>query len=586
MNYAQTAQNLASQGRYGDSMLVHMTPQEVGGLQALARSQGTSLTINPNTGLPEAFKLSRLLPMAAGAALTIGSGGTLSPLTIGLMTGGLGALATGSLKEGLMMGLGAAGGAGLAGSMANLAAPAAAVEGVAGGVAGGTGLTAPTVLPAAETASTAIAPVDYGLTSGTTFPGAGGLKVMPSPVSLEPLAPLDLTQPITTEALTGPAGYGLPAQPSLTGLPAPSTVPLTETMPSVSGTTLTGAPTPPSYMDRVSEGFGKATSSMDAFGDYLGSNKMNLAMSAAPVLAGSVPEAEPLPEQEQFIRPYTLDVENLSGAETYTPGSTQEREQLRYRYTPQPIYRAAQGGIVALAQGGESVAAPFSAEITPEEAKVYRTIARTQGLVGMPMLDVDQFTVRAPERMTRPQIERQMLDTAERNYNIYRPRPEDSASYMEIKRKAEEEASRQSEDARTFGGDGMRSGGIAAFKQGKEVRKKIDRSDPYYKFAESSLEKAAMENFAKGGVPNVPRFLSGGGDGMSDDIPAVIGNKQPARLADGEFVIPADVVSHLGNGSSKAGAKQLYAMMDRIRKKRTGKKSQAPEVKVRNLMPA
>ena len=73
---------------------------------------------------------------------------------------------------------------------------------------------------------------------------------------------------------------------------------------------------------------------------------------------------------------------------------------------------------------------------------------------------------------------------------------------------------------------------------------------------------------------------------MSDSIPATIGNKQPARLADGEFVIPADVVSHLGNGSSKAGAKQLYAMMDRIRKKRTGKKSQAPEVKVRNLMPA
>jgi len=590
MNYAQTAQNLASKGRYGDSMLVHMTPQEVGGLQALARSQGTSLTINPNTGLPEAFKLSRLLPMAAGAALTIGSGGTLSPLTIGLMTGGLGALATGSLKEGLMIGLGAAGGAGLAGSMANLAAPAAAAEGVAGGVAGGTGVTAPTILPAAETAGTAMAPVDYGLTSGATFPGASGLQAMPSPVSLEPLAPLDLTQPITSEALTGAGGYGLPVQPSTVGLTSPvPTVPLTETTLPVSGTSLTGAPTPPTYMDRVSEGFGQATSSMDAFGNYLGDNKMNLAMSAAPVLAGSVPEAEPLPEQEQFIRPYTLEIDNVSGQETYVPGSTQEREQLRYRYTPQEVYRAAQGGIVALAQGGESVAAPFSAEITPEEAKVYRAIARTQGLAGMPMLDVDQFVVRASSRPTRAQIERQIIDTAEKNYNIYRPRPEDSESYMEIKRKAEKEAQRQSDDSSTFNpfeNQDYRSGGIAAFKQGREVRKKIDRSDPFYKFADSSLEKAAMENFAKGGVPNVPRFLSGGGDGMSDDIPAVIGDKQPARLADGEFVIPADVVSHLGNGSSKAGAKQLYAMMDRIRKKRTGKKSQAPEVKVRNLMPA
>ena len=587
MNYAQTAQNLASRGRYGDSMLVHMTPREVGGLQALARSQGTSLTINPDTGLPEAFKLSRLLPMAAGAALTIGSGGTLSPLTIGLMTGGLGALATGSLKEGLMIGLGAAGGAGLAGSMANLAAPAAASTGAAGGAAGGAGLTTGTAIAPEVAAGAMPPPVDYSLAGGSTFPSASGLTTAPSPISLEPLAPMDLTQPITTEALAGPAGYGLPAQPpSVTGLASPPTVPLTETMPSVSGTTLTGAPTPPTYMDRVSEGFGKATSSMDAFGNYLGDNKMNLAMSAAPALMPSVPEGEPVPEQEQFIRPYSLEIDNVSGQDPYAPGSTQEREQLKYRYQAQPIYRAAQGGIVALAKGGETVNAPFSAEITPEAAKVYRSIAQIQGLAGMPMLDVEEFVVRSAPKKTRSQIERQIIDTAERNYNIYKPRPEDSPSYMEIKRKAEKEAEDQLSDAMTFrpfGPEGYRSGGIASFKQGKEVRKQIDRSDPFYRFAESSLEKAAMENFAAGGQP---RFLSGGGDGMSDSIPATIGNKQPARLADGEFVIPADVVSHLGNGSSKAGAKQLYAMMDRIRKKRTGKKSQAPEVKVRNLMPA
>jgi hypothetical protein len=89
---------------------------------------------------------------------------------------------------------------------------------------------------------------------------------------------------------------------------------------------------------------------------------------------------------------------------------------------------------------------------------------------------------------------------------------------------------------------------------------------------------------ARGGMP--PRFLSGGGDGMSDSIPAVIGGKQPARLADGEFVIPADVVSHLGNGSSKAGAKQLYSMMNRIRKARTGTTKQGKEVNPRRFMPA
>jgi len=73
-------------------------------------------------------------------------------------------------------------------------------------------------------------------------------------------------------------------------------------------------------------------------------------------------------------------------------------------------------------------------------------------------------------------------------------------------------------------------------------------------------------------------FLKGRGDGMSDEIKATINEKQPARLSDGEFVIPADVVAHLGNGSSKAGAQKLYDMMARVRKARTGKTEQAPEI--------
>jgi hypothetical protein len=81
-------------------------------------------------------------------------------------------------------------------------------------------------------------------------------------------------------------------------------------------------------------------------------------------------------------------------------------------------------------------------------------------------------------------------------------------------------------------------------------------------------------------------MLKGPGDGMSDNIPAMIGKKQPARLADGEFVVPADVVSHLGNGSTDAGAKRLYAMMDKVRRARTGKKKQAPAVKADRFMPA
>jgi hypothetical protein len=91
----------------------------------------------------------------------------------------------------------------------------------------------------------------------------------------------------------------------------------------------------------------------------------------------------------------------------------------------------------------------------------------------------------------------------------------------------------------------------------------------------------SYSDYARGG-----RMLKGPGDGMSDSIPASIGGKRPARLATEEFVVPADVVSHLGNGSSDAGAKQLYAMMDKVRKARTGRKSQGREINPRKYMPA
>ena len=109
--------------------------------------------------------------------------------------------------------------------------------------------------------------------------------------------------------------------------------------------------------------------------------------------------------------------------------------------------------------------------------------------------------------------------------------------------------------------------------------------------AEGSRAKAADTFYAMGGPIAFAKgghqgYLDGEGDGMSDSIPATIEDKQPARLADGEFVIPADVVSHIGNGSSKAGSKQLYAMLDRIRKARTGHTKQGKEIKPQKYMPA
>jgi hypothetical protein len=89
-----------------------------------------------------------------------------------------------------------------------------------------------------------------------------------------------------------------------------------------------------------------------------------------------------------------------------------------------------------------------------------------------------------------------------------------------------------------------------------------------------------------GGYSDGGRLLKGPGDGMSDNIPASIANKQPARLAEGEFVVPADVVSHLGNGSTDAGAKHLYKMMDNVRKARTGRKAQGKQIKAGKYLPA
>jgi len=152
-------------------------------------------------------------------------------------------------------------------------------------------------------------------------------------------------------------------------------------------------------------------------------------------------------------------------------------------------------------------------------------------------------------------------------------------------------------------------------RQLEEARAASQISEAQYRLARARIDAAkqrAVEamranpyRYAAGGVPlamkgpadtetnpygmkkgGSARYIDGPGDGMSDSIPATIGGMQPAKLADGEFVIPADVVSHLGNGSTKAGAQQLYSMMDRIRKARTGNKEQGKEIAPTKYLPA
>jgi hypothetical protein len=116
---------------------------------------------------------------------------------------------------------------------------------------------------------------------------------------------------------------------------------------------------------------------------------------------------------------------------------------------------------------------------------------------------------------------------------------------------------------------------------------------PYRAASGGLMDTAVARRMAGGG--HLGSYSDGGqllkgrkedSNGMKDDIPASIEGSQPALLADGEFVVPADVVSGLGNGSTDAGARQLYAMMEKVRAARTGRSKQAPEIDADKMMPA
>jgi hypothetical protein len=449
MNYAQGGE---AYGRGGDSMLVHMNPREVAGLQALARSNGTSMTINPNTGYPEAFNLKALLPALIGLGLNafapgVGSAignalGTSAAVGTGVAVGGATALGTGSLKKGIMAGLGAYGGAGLG-------------EGLAGSGLAGT----PTPTPGMEG-------VAGSGVSATPLPTATGSGLVGTPTSVPGMAGTDLTTGLTpaggSTGLTSPSNFANLG----TGVPPNPAFPNADLYSSSAPTMGTGATVSPSTtMSSVTKP-GLTTGQAFKYGYS----------ALAPAMQ---PEPLEAPKSTAMIRPYDFEYNPQTGAYDRPAGDTSEAAYFKPTYTARDPYLAAEGGLM----------------------------------------------------------------------NSYA------------------------------------AGGLTAFKQGGRPKSRSLMGEDYYKFMgrDDTMLGTVEKNFAEGGTP---RFLSGGGDGMSDDIPAVIGNKQPARLADGEFVIPADVVSHIGNGSSKAGAKRLYEMMANIRKERTGTKKQAPAIKPNKFIPA
>lgn len=212
MDYKQSAKKLAQQGRYGDTMLMHVNPKEVAGLNYLGKKYGTGVTINPKTGLPEAFNFMRFLPMIAGAALAPYTGGA----TAGLIVGGVETARTGSLLKGAQAGFGAFGGANLATSIGQMGAEQAVAQTTAEELAKSTA-----VPMAAPTGADVLAAQQPGQLETFLSQQAGGAQFVDPSVTGTALTPEQIAsnqayidagnryaQAATQAQASAPPGYG------------------------------------------------------------------------------------------------------------------------------------------------------------------------------------------------------------------------------------------------------------------------------------------------------------------------------------------------------------------------------------------
>jgi hypothetical protein len=490
----QLAKGLASLGRNGDSMLMHVTPREVAGLSHLAKSMGGEITVNPHTGLPEAgfFDfLTNMLPTAVALMLAAPTGGT-SLATIPAATA---ATTAATAAPGILASMQAAP---ILGGMATGAAVAGAKgeDPLMGGLMGGiSGVGAPGMADAFSKMGGAAA--TPAITSGQ------GVQIAAN--NLAPMSTLDasvnnLSSTLTNSLGAGTGGAGIKLAPMMNqGL---STDVLSNVGSMASNTGIPVASNaldlarPPSGLEALASGMGKFASDpfgagYDAFKQAGGSGMQLAATVGLPALSAMQPE------------PYdpSADEAKRKAEENKYKDPITGRLNL---FQSSPGLRLATGGTVntnssSIASGGIQ--------------DLYGTNDQTTGTQN---LSKDGYGIGRLDNLASEGSRAKAADTF----------------YAE--------------------------GGPIAFANGGIF----------------DLEAA------KGG------YLDGAGDGMSDSIPGTIEGKQPARLADGEFVVPADVVSHLGNGSSKAGAKNLYAMMNKVRKARTGNPKQGKQINPNKYMPA
>jgi hypothetical protein len=647
-----------------------MTPGEVKGLQSIAMAHGGSLTINPQTGLPEAGFLSSILPMVAGLGLSMIPG--VGPMMAAGIVGGGTAIATGDLKKGLMAGLGAYGGAGLGAGLSSMGAQGAnaaagSIDDIAlasknaaanmqrGNMIGNISpqaqvFGAPNL--AANATTNAATNMGASLTDDLAMSRAGignsysSISSVPA-ASPPPTFDKALLRPsagqVNPTVVTGASQPGVGFNQSMTPRYLPSDA--TTTQPFAGGMKIT--PQGPSVVSEpISRPFTDAMNQMgrgakEAFSSTKGLGQLYDAMPTGSVVASGLTLAEGLKPEEKMpektkslIRPYEFDYNSTNvSAEPYS-GSA-ERTYFNPVFTAKEPYEApgaeyaASGGLMGYAVGGP----------VEDMAAMNAVGANT----GYPMANL-QTPMYSNPAMQRPEAMNVIAPSADYGVSTYSGEPR----FARGGSTAEPESSGYSYDynpttmqftqtggptstanngpfnliGRALAGannsqpttpNGSVSGGMVQpmMQPAAPAQPFIPNINiPAYQTPEQQLGLGGFYDYmnsqlsgyagyaAGGGVRGEShlgdysdggRLLKGPGDGVSDSIPAVIGKRQPARLADGEFVVPARIVSELGNGSTQAGARKLYAMMDRVqnaRKKSVGKKKVAVNSRADKYLPA
>ena len=613
MSLPLIAKHLEAHGRGDDNQLVHMTTGELKALQKLAEKHGGSLTVNPHTGLPEAGFLSSVLPMALGAVAAATGQEWAVPLAMAMSAGGEYAY-TGSLTQGLMAGLSAWGGAGLESGIEGLGS--ATMDTSAGLTSAGAESVPTEALPQGssefQTAQSNLGPEAEGMTANQV----ANANVLPSTPNAPGPSSMDLLGKGLTSGNLGSYAMDHLGQVAAVGVPLLS-----------GATSLFKQPTVPTATNTSTNPFGMKTIPKDANGN--------------PIFNASIP-AVPSPHYQATYPNYVqnpyqptmaasgglMDIPKYSGADygSMVTGANEMQQGLAQATSPQQLSELQKEQIAAGQQGSANGVYQLNdteyAKMTPAALMKTHKIAVAKGLQPVGQLgDYDTTPAAAIAQADIDKAAQQKTSAKEgglmamasggstdhiyhpqyQNYAQQQYQPQASSGIPVPTRPASIPAQGYKIDPLQMVGSpayNQHQADLAA--QAAAQAAQAAQSSGYDSGggggggASGGLPKDFKHNHANGGLQNGHlgsysdggRLLKGPGDGVSDGIPATIGGKQPARLADGEFVIPARIVSELGNGSTDAGAKRLYAMMDRIKHARKKAKDIAADTKAYKYLPA